>query len=73
MRRPTKFDWSRADAMSDEDIHAAALSDPDAQPYTEKQWAEICRQLDARKGAGVRSVSRKHIVASTVRKSRIAD
>jgi putative transcriptional regulator len=27
-----EFDWSRADAMTDEDIHAAALSDPDASP-----------------------------------------
>jgi putative transcriptional regulator len=31
------FDWSRADAMTDEQVHAAALSDPDAQPLTEKQ------------------------------------
>jgi putative transcriptional regulator len=32
----TKNDWSKADAMTDEDIHAAALSDPDAQPLTEE-------------------------------------
>jgi putative transcriptional regulator len=30
----TKHDWSRADAMTDEQIHAAALADPDAQPLT---------------------------------------
>ncbi len=30
--RKTKIDWRRADAMSEEDIHAAALADPDAQP-----------------------------------------
>jgi putative transcriptional regulator len=35
------FDWSRADAMTDEEIHAAALSDPDAQPLTEEQLAEM--------------------------------
>lgn len=30
----TKHDWTRADAMTPEDIHAAALADPDAQPMT---------------------------------------
>jgi putative transcriptional regulator len=30
-----KHDWSKADAMTDEDVHAAALSDPDAQPLTD--------------------------------------
>ncbi len=35
------FDWSRADAMTDEQIHAAALADPDAQPLTEKQVREM--------------------------------
>jgi putative transcriptional regulator len=32
----TNFDWSRADAMTEEQIHAAALSDPDAQPLSEE-------------------------------------
>ena len=32
----TKFDWSAADAMTDEEIHAAAMADPDAQPITEE-------------------------------------
>ncbi|HEY1632675.1 MAG TPA: helix-turn-helix domain-containing protein [Rhizomicrobium sp.] len=36
-KKETKFDWSRADAMTDEEIHAAALADPDAQPWTEEQ------------------------------------
>jgi len=35
------FDWSRADAMSDEEIHAAALADPDAQPLTEEQARQM--------------------------------
>ena len=35
--RKTKHDWSAADAMTDEEIRAAALSDPDAQPLTEEQ------------------------------------
>jgi putative transcriptional regulator len=38
---PTKHDWSRLDAMTDEDKHAAALSDPDAQPLTEEQLARM--------------------------------
>ena len=35
------FDWSRADAMTEKQIHAAAVADPDAQPLTEKQLAEM--------------------------------
>jgi putative transcriptional regulator len=34
---PDTFDWSRFDAMTDEEVHAAALADPDAQPWTEEQ------------------------------------
>jgi len=30
----TPHDWTRADRMTDADIHAAALADPDAQPLT---------------------------------------
>ena len=35
------FDWSRADAMTDEQIHAAALADPDALPLTEEQVRQM--------------------------------
>lgn len=35
----TKHDWRRADAMTDEQIHAAALADPDAQPLTPERLA----------------------------------
>ena len=35
IRLPTKHDWSRVDAMTDEHRHAAALADPDAQPLTD--------------------------------------
>jgi putative transcriptional regulator len=38
-------DWSRFDAMTDEQRHAAALSDPDAQPLTEAQAEHIRRTL----------------------------
>jgi putative transcriptional regulator len=38
---PTKHDWSRADTMTDEQIHAAALADPDAQPLTDERLARM--------------------------------
>jgi putative transcriptional regulator len=46
MKKPAKkasetFDWSRFDAMTDAQIHAAALADPDAQPLTERQLARM--------------------------------
>jgi putative transcriptional regulator len=37
----TKHDWSALDAMSEEEKHAAALSDPDAQPITEEKWQRM--------------------------------
>jgi putative transcriptional regulator len=36
--KTTKFDWSRADAMTGEQVHAAALKDPDARPMTDAEW-----------------------------------
>ena len=38
---PENFDWSQVDAMTDEEVHAAALADPDAQPLTEAQLARM--------------------------------
>jgi putative transcriptional regulator len=37
----TKPDWSRADALTDEQIHAAALADPNAQPLTPERLAGL--------------------------------
>jgi putative transcriptional regulator len=34
-------DWARLDAMTDEEVMAAALSDPDAQPLTPEQLAKM--------------------------------
>ena len=34
-----KHDWSRVDAMTDEQIHAAAMADPDAQPISDEAFA----------------------------------
>jgi putative transcriptional regulator len=40
---PDKTDWARIDAMTDEEVVAAALSDPDAQPLTPEQLAKMRR------------------------------
>ena len=37
----TKHDWTRADAMTDEQIRAAAVADPDAQPLTPEKLANM--------------------------------
>ena len=36
-------DWARLDAMTDEEVVAAALSDPDAQPLTPEQLSGMRR------------------------------
>lgn len=38
-----RTDWARVDRMTDEEIEAAALSDPDAQPMTEEELARMFR------------------------------
>lgn len=40
---PDKTDWGRLDAMTDEEVVAAARSDPDAQPLTPEQLAKMRR------------------------------
>jgi putative transcriptional regulator len=42
-KNPPKADWAALDAMSEEESHAAALSDPDAQPLTGQQLARMRR------------------------------
>ena len=37
-KRAPKIDWSRFDAMSEAERHAAALADPDARPMTDEEW-----------------------------------
>ncbi|WP_231712550.1 helix-turn-helix domain-containing protein [Vineibacter terrae] len=41
--KKTKHDWSRVDAMTDEQVLAAALADPDAQPLTPERMARMQR------------------------------
>jgi putative transcriptional regulator len=38
-----KTDWARLDAMTDEEVLAAARSDPDAEPLTPEQLARMRR------------------------------
>jgi putative transcriptional regulator len=38
-----KTDWARVEAMTDEEVVASALSDPDAQPLTPAQLAKMRR------------------------------
>jgi putative transcriptional regulator len=40
---PERTDWARLDAMTDEEVLAAAMSDPDARPLTEEQLATVRR------------------------------
>jgi putative transcriptional regulator len=37
----TKHDWTRADALTDVQVHEAALADPDAQPLTPEKLARM--------------------------------
>lgn len=45
---PPKTDWAEFDAMTEDERHAAALSDPDAQPATEVQLASARRRPNVR-------------------------
>jgi putative transcriptional regulator len=38
-----RTDWSRVDAMTDEQVHAAAMVDPDARPMTDEEFARAKR------------------------------
>jgi putative transcriptional regulator len=42
-KNPPRTDWRAFDAMSDEEHHQAALSDPDCPPATEEQLARARR------------------------------
>lgn len=46
--KKTKHDWSRVDALTDEQIHEAALADPDAQPLTPERMATMKRTPQVR-------------------------
>jgi putative transcriptional regulator len=45
-KRPPKTDWRAFDAMTEEERHAAAISDPDCPPATEAQLARARRVVN---------------------------
>jgi len=42
-KRAAKIDWSRLDAMTEKQRHAAAMADPDARPMTDAEWKRAPR------------------------------
>jgi putative transcriptional regulator len=48
VKNPPKTDWRAFDAMTEEERHAAALSDPDSPPATEAQLARARRMPNVR-------------------------
>jgi putative transcriptional regulator len=72
-KKTGKHDWSRFDALTDEEIHAAALADPDAQPLTEERLARMKRVPRAktlRRALGLTQeefAARYHIPIGTLR------
>jgi putative transcriptional regulator len=45
---PPKSDWTQVDKLTEDEIHAAALADPDAQPATPEQLARARRVVNVR-------------------------
>ena len=68
-----KFDWSRADAMTDEQVHAAAMADPDARPMSDAEWEAaplVSRTRTLRRALGMTQeefAARFHIPLGTLR------
>lgn len=68
-----KHAWSRFDAMTDEQRHAAALNDPDAQPLTPADLAAmkpVSRAKTLRRALGLTQeefATRYHIPLGTLR------
>jgi len=68
-----KHNWSQADALTDEEIHAAALADPDAQPLTPERLAtmqRVPRVRGIRRALGLSQeefAARYHIPVGTLR------
>ena len=69
----TKHDWSRLDAMTEAERHAAALGDPDAQPLTPEDFKRMRRTPQAkiiRRALGLSQedfAARYHIPLGTLR------
>ena len=73
MKKTGKHDWSRFDALTDDEVHAAALADPDAQPLTEERLAgmkRVPRARTLRRALGLTQeefAARYHIPIGTLR------
>lgn len=73
MMKTAEHDWSRLDAMSNSQRHAAALGDPDAQPLTEDSLARmrpVPRTKTMRRALGLTQEAfamRYHIPLGTLR------
>jgi len=73
MKKTGKHDWSRFDGLTDEEVHAAALADPDAQPLTEERLArmkQVPRARTLRRALGITQeefAARYHIPIGTLR------
>jgi putative transcriptional regulator len=71
--KPPKHDWTRFDAMMQEQRHAAAMKDPDAQPLTEVNLKRLKRTPQVkiiRRALGLSQeefAARFHIPLGTVR------
>ena len=71
--KKTKHDWGEADALTDEDIHRAAVADPDAQPLTPERLAKmrrVPRTKSLRRALGLSQeefAARYHIPVGTLR------
>jgi putative transcriptional regulator len=70
---PSQHDWSRLDAMTEAEKHAAALSDPDNRPLTEEDMKRMKRTPRAkviRRALGLSQedfAARYHIPIGTLR------
>jgi putative transcriptional regulator len=69
----TKHDWSAVDALTEEQVHAAALADADAQPLTEERLGKmrrVPRTKSIRRALGLSQeefAARYHIPIGTLR------
>ena len=73
MRKTARHDWSRFDALTEEQVHAAALGDPDARPLTEERlnrMKRVPRARTLRRALGLTQeefAARYHIPLGTLR------
>jgi putative transcriptional regulator len=70
---PDRTDWLRVDALTDAEVHAAAMADPDARPMTPEEMAKarrVPRVRTLRRALGLTQeefAARYHIPLGTLR------